>query len=92
MFLKYRLPAVARPPPLALRALSDFRAPDALRPAAAVTLVVQYAIRPQLEVDVRNVILDVDVHPLLGEPAKVGALGCGLYGMQSAMHCGMHWK
>jgi hypothetical protein len=74
VFLRYKLAPTAMPPPVLLHAMAGLRSADALRPRAALTLVVQFAARPGLAVSLQDVILDVDVHPLLGEPAKVRRL------------------
>lgn len=73
MFLKYKLPAVAIPAPLVVRISALLREAPPEGGPQSLTLVIRWAVMPRLAVDLQNVLVDVDVHPHLSEPKKVGS-------------------
>ena len=73
--LKYRLPAVACPPPLLLQ-VTPVLPPEAAGPKQAVLFVVQYCVNPQLAGPLRDVTMTLQVPKALGQPSKVDKSTC----------------
>ena len=71
--LKYRLPAVACPPPLLLQ-ITPLLPPESAGPKQAVLFVVQYCISPRLTGPLRDITMTLQVPKPLGQPSKVGSL------------------
>lgn len=71
--LKYRLPAVACPPPLLLQ-ITPVLPPESAGPKQAVLFVVQYCISPRLTGPLRDISMTLQVPKSLGQPSKVGSL------------------
>ena len=68
--LKYRLPAVACPPPLVLQITPVLSIRSSSRPKA-VLFVVQYHVNPQLRGHLRSATFTLQCPRILGEPKKV---------------------
>lgn len=68
--LKYRLPAVACPPPLVLQ-LTPILPTQSSSPQKAVLFVVQYHVNPQLWGVLRGATFTLQCPRALGEPKKV---------------------
>ncbi|DBA86245.1 hypothetical protein WJX77_008239 [Trebouxia sp. C0004] len=70
--LKYRLPAVACPPPLLLQ-ITPVLPPESAGPKQAVLFVVQYCISPRLTGPLRDITMTLQVPKPLGQPSKVSS-------------------
>lgn len=68
--LKYRLPAVACPPPLVLQ-VTPLLSSQSGSPQKGVLFVVQYHVNPQLCGELRSATFTLQCPRILGEPKKV---------------------
>ena len=68
--LKYRLPAVACPPPLVLQ-VTPLLSSQSGSPQKGVLFVVQYHVNPQLRGVLRSATFTLQCPRILGEPKKV---------------------
>ena len=68
--LKYRLPAVACPPPLVLQ-VTPVLPPETVTQKQSVLFVVQYCVNPKLSGSLRDVTVTLQLPKPLGQPTKV---------------------